>query len=176
MKVSVARLLGVLSLTVAFCAGQEPPQGLAHHPETFEDAKITVQVDQKPEMVITERELSKMPRRSMTVKEHGTAIQYEGVLLHDILARAGAPFGDQLKGKALSSYVMATARDGYAVVYTLTEMDPAFSEGDLFLADRNNGAPLSENQGPFRIVAPHDRKPARSLRMLERIDVVQLKK
>jgi hypothetical protein len=55
-------------------------------------------------------------------------------------------------------------------------MDAAFTDSRILLADRAKGQPLSEAQGPFRIVVPSDKKPARSLRMLERIDVVQLKK
>ncbi len=141
-----------------------------------EESSVIIHVEGHPELTVTEADLSKMPRRALTVEEHGKTIKYEGVLLHDLLAQAGAPFGDQLKGKALSSYVIASGRDGYAVVYTLTEMDTAFSEGDLLLADRSQGEAIAEAQGPFRIVAPHDKKPARSLRMLERIEVVQLRK
>jgi hypothetical protein len=92
------------------------------------------------------------------------------------LEKAGAPHGKDLRGKALSTYVLATARDGYAVVYTLTEMDAAFTDSEILIADRGKGQALSAAQGPFRIVVPADKKPARSLRMLERIDVVQLKK
>jgi hypothetical protein len=97
-------------------------------------------------------------------------------LLRDVLEKVGAPLGKELKGKALSTYVLATARDGYAVVYTLTEMDTAFTDSEILLADRAKGQPLSAAQGPFRIVVSSDKKPARSLRMLERIDVVQLRK
>ena len=117
-----------------------------------------------------------MPRHHVSAKEHGTAVEYDGVLLRDVLEKVGAPLGKELKGKALSTYVLATARDGYAVVYTLTEMDTAFTDSEILLADRMKGQPLSDTQGPFRIVAPSDKKPARSLRMLERIDVVQLRK
>ncbi len=150
------------SFCLALCAGAEQ--------------RLVIKVGDKPELTMTEDDLRKMPRRSMTVNEHGQTVQYEGVLLHDVLAKAGAPFGEQLRGKALSNYMLATGRDGYAVVYSLTEMDATFSEGDLLLADKSEGAPLKETQGPFRIVAPHDKKPARSLRMLERLDVVQLRK
>ncbi len=38
------------------------------------------------------------------------------------------------------------------------------------------GAPLSETQGPFRLVVPREKKPARSIRMLEKITVVRLRK
>jgi hypothetical protein len=68
------------------------------------------------------------------------------------------------------------ARDGYAVVYALTEMDAAFTDSGILLTDRAKGQPLSEAQEPFRIVVPSDKKPARSLRMLERIDVIRLRK
>ena len=141
-----------------------------------QEAAIVIHVEGHPELTLTEADLSKMPRHEITVEQHGQKMEYEGVLLHDGLARAGAPFGEQLRGKTLSDYVLATGHDGYEVVYTLTEMDTAFSDGDLLLADKNQGNALTATQGPFRIVAPHDKKPARSLRMLERIDVVQLRK
>ena len=121
---------------------------------------------------MTANDLMAMPRHSVTANQHGKEVTYEGVYMRDVLAKAGVPFGADLKGKALSMYVLATAHDGYAVVYTLTEMDPAFSEGDLLIADKVGGPP----EGPFRVIAPHDRKPARSLRMLESIDVVEVVK
>ena len=158
-------------------AGQAPEKTLPPtHPEVFDSATFTVHVAEHPEVIIKAEDLAKMPRHSTTANEHGTAVPYEGVYLHDILLRAGAPFGKDLRGKALSTYVLATGRDGYAVVYTLTEMDTDFSDGDLLVADKSKGEPLPVNQGPFRIIAAHDKKPARSLRMLERIDVVQLRK
>jgi hypothetical protein len=52
-------------------------------------------------------------------------------------------------------------------VYTLTELDPAFTDSGILVADKSDGQTLPENQGPFRIVVPHDKKPARSLRMLK---------
>jgi len=165
-----------LALIMAGAAlAQHDPRQVSK-PEVVNHPEVRIQVEGKPEITVDEDTLANMPRHSVTVNEHGKEQQYEGVLLHDVLARAGAPFGEQLRGKALSSYVLATAQDGYAVVYTLTEMDTAFSDGDLLLADKTKGEPLPVNQGPFRIVAPHDRKPARSLRMLERIEVVQLRK
>lgn len=139
-------------------------------------AKITVHALDKPEIALTEEDLAKMPRHTVKASEHGTLVEYEGVLLHDVLARAGAPLGADLKGKALSCYVLATARDGYAVVYTLAELDPAFDDGEIIIADKSGGQALKETQGPLRIVVPHDKKAARSIRMLDRIDVVQLRK
>jgi hypothetical protein len=174
--------ISVFFLSLGLCAGQagqatqQPAETPRTGPELLGGASVAVQVEGKPEITITEDDLAKMPRHTATVSEHGKTSEYEGVFLHDILQRAGAPLGDQLRGKALSTYILATARDGYAVVYTLTETDTAFSEGDLLLADKSKGEPLPGQQGPFRIIAPHDKKLARSLRMLQRIDVVQLRK
>lgn len=137
-----------------------------------QSASFTVTVEGKSPLTFTAADLAAMPRHTVTANQHGTQIQYEGVYMHDVLVKAGVPFGSDLKGKKLSTYVLAVAQDGYAVVYTLPEMDTDFSDGDLLIADKVGGQP----EGPFRIIAPHDKKPARSLRMLERIEVVQLVK
>ena len=44
------------------------------------------------------------------------------------------------------------------------------------VADTIDGKPLFEYQGPFRIVAPHDNRGARSIRMLQRLELVRLVK
>lgn len=48
---------------------------------------------------------------------------------------AGAPLGDKLRGKALATYVIARAKDGYVVVYSLAEVDPAMSGSQMMVAD-----------------------------------------
>jgi len=145
-------------------------------PELNENSTITVHLEGHSDLVLNAAALAKMPRHSAEIVDHGNKTSFEGVFLRDVLAQAGAPFGDRLKGKALATYVLATGRDGYAATYTLTEMDPAFNDGELLIADRSQGGVLPPKQGPFRIVVPHDKKQARSVRMLERIDVVELRK
>jgi DMSO/TMAO reductase YedYZ molybdopterin-dependent catalytic subunit len=130
-------------------------------------------------LTLTKADLAKMPRTSVTVKaegEDGVESKYEGVLLYDILKQAGAPLDKQLMGKALASYILAEARDGYQVLYGLAEIDPSFGANKIIVADTVNGKPLFEYQGPFRLVVPGDKKGARSIRMLEKISVVRLRK
>jgi hypothetical protein len=43
---------------------------------------------------------------------------YEGVLLEELLRRAGAPQGEKLRGPAMATYVVAEADDGYRVVHS----------------------------------------------------------
>jgi hypothetical protein len=52
------------------------------------------------------------------------------------------------------------AADGYKVVFALAEIDPAFAVRDIILADKRDGKPLDAKQGPFRIVAPGDKRGA----------------
>lgn len=116
------------------------------------------------------------PHLKLEVTEHGKKISYSGVSLSDLLHEAGTPSGPALKGKALTSYVLAQARDGYQVLFALAEFDPAFTDKQVLLADSADGKPLSESQGPLRLVVSGEKKPARSIRMLAKITVVQLSK
>src|SRR5579859_1300248 len=127
---------------------------------------LVISGDVASPLSLTKADLAKMPRTSVTVKAEGNEegdTTYEGVLLYDILMQAGAPLGKQLMGKALASYVLAEARDGYQVVYTLTELDPSFTGNKIIVADTINGKPLFQYQGPFRLVVPGEKKAARSI-------------
>ena len=129
----------------------------------------------KQPLTLAAKDFAAMPRTTVAVSDHGKSVTYEGVLLYDVLLKAGAPLGGELSGKALASYVLASAKDGYQVVYTLTEIDPAFTDSRILLADAADGGPLPATQGPFRIVVPNEKKGARSIRMLERIEVIRLR-
>lgn len=125
---------------------------------------------------LTADDLAKMPRATVKTTSSGIETVYEGVWLHDVLKRAGVPQGTALRGKALAGYVLAEAQDGYQVVFSLGELDPTFIDNEILLADTANGKPLFGAQGRFRLVVPKDKPGARSVRMLTRLDVVQLRK
>jgi len=126
-------------------------------------------------LVLTVADLKKMPRKTLSVmnphdKKRET---YEGVLLEDLLTKAGVPQGEQLRGTSMATYVLAEATDGYRVVFSLAELDSGILESEVIVADTVDGAPLSPQQGPFRLVAPHEKRPARWIRMLKSITVVR---
>jgi len=106
----------------------------------------------------------------------GMETVYDGVWIHEVLKKAGVPQGGELRGKALSSYVIAEAQDGYQVVFSLGELDPSFIDNEILLADTANGKSLFGAQGRFRLVVPKDKPGARSIRMLTKIEVVQVRK
>lgn len=126
-------------------------------------------------LVLTVVDLKKMPRKTFSVvNPHDKKKEtYEGVLLEELLRRAGVPQGEQLRGPALATYVVAEAEDGYRVVFSLAELDSGILESDVLVADTMDGAPLGGKQGPFRLVAPHEKRPARWVRMLKSITVVR---
>jgi DMSO/TMAO reductase YedYZ molybdopterin-dependent catalytic subunit len=122
------------------------------------------------------QDLAAMRRTKVTATEHGATAIYEGVTLTEILQKAGAPLGKDLRGKAMASYVLVTAHDGYRVVFALPEFDPAFTDASqqIILADTVDGKPLPEKQGPVRMVVPQEKKPARWIRMVESVEVVKV--
>jgi DMSO/TMAO reductase YedYZ molybdopterin-dependent catalytic subunit len=143
---------------------------------TASDATLVVSGDVTQPLTIKPADLKAMPRTTVTVSDEGRQINYEGVLVGELLKRAGAPVGRDLSGKAVATYVRVSAKDGYQVVFSLAELDPGFTPNDIIVADTIDGKPLFDYQGPFRIVAPHDKRGARSIRMLQRIEVVRLVK
>jgi hypothetical protein len=139
-------------------------------------AALVIAGDVTQALTVTLDDLKTMSRTTVTVSEEGRQISYEGVLVGELLKRAGAPVGRDLSGGAVATYVRASAKDGYQVVFSLAELDPAFTPSDIIVADTIDGKPLFDYQGPFRIVAPHDKRGARSIRMLQRLEVVRLVK
>ena len=115
-----------------------------------------------------------MPRTTIrAVNSHEKKTEtYEGVLLEELLRKAGAPHGEQLRGPLMTSYVVAEAEDGYRVVFALAELDSGFVDAQVLVADTMDGAPIGPKLGPFRLVAPHEKRPARWVRMLKSITVV----
>jgi hypothetical protein len=115
-----------------------------------------------------------MPRKTVSVvNPHNKKTEvYEGVLLEELLHRAGVPQGEKLRGAAMATYVLAEAEDGYRVVFSLAELDSGILDSEVIVTDTMAGADLPAKEGPFKIVAPHEKRPARWVRMLKSITVV----
>lgn len=118
--------------------------------------------------------LEKLERRTIVTEDRGLRTTFEGAALRDVLAQAGVVFGEKLRGKALAQVVIATARDGYQVAYAVAELDAAFTDQIVLLADRRDGRPLLPDTGPLQIIVPNDKRPARWMRQVIRIEVRQL--
>jgi DMSO/TMAO reductase YedYZ molybdopterin-dependent catalytic subunit len=140
-------------------------------------ATLSVAGDVTTPLTLTSDDVAKLPRKKISALDpSGNQAEYEGVLLGSILKRAGVPLGEELRGKALSTYVLAKAHDGYQVVFTVAELDPQLGDQTILVADRVNGKPLSKEEGPFRLVLPNDKAPARWVRGVETLEIVRLRK
>jgi hypothetical protein len=123
---------------------------------------------------ISADERAKLPRQSVKAKAHdGKESQYDGVALVDILTKAGAPFGKELRGQAMVFYVVVEASDGYRAVFAFPELDPAFSDRVILLGDHRDGQPLSTREGPLQIIVPGEKKHARWVRQVIRLRVAR---
>lgn len=119
--------------------------------------------------------LARVPREPIEASAHGKALHCEGRRLDALLRRAGAMPEGRLPGPLLARYVRIDARDGYRAVYSLAELDPGTGNRPVYLVDRCNDEPLDEQDGPLRLIAPQDVRPARWVRQVEAITVEDAK-
>ena len=126
-------------------------------------------------LTVTAAQLAAMPHQEQqTTDKEGKTHTYRGVPLAAVLALAGAPAGKAIHGPVLTQAVLATAADGYAAVLALPEIDPDFAPQTILLADSRDGQPLPAHDGPFQLLLPLEKKPARWVRQLTGLRVVQV--
>lgn len=117
-------------------------------------------------------ELRALPMHKVRAEfARGRSAECEGVRLADILAKSGIAMGQALAGDRLSEYLLVSARDGYTVLFALTELDPEFSDAPVLLCLTLDGAAIPEDSGPLRLVVPRDRRHARWVRQVTGLSV-----
>jgi hypothetical protein len=165
----------VWRLTVLFVAGTLLPLGAVANAQSTSVAPGLVLFNAPaPPVTLSLAEFRALPHRTLQVQNpHDRKNEtYEGVLLLDLLAKVGAPLGENLRGKELTTRVIAEAADDYRVVFSLAELDTSIGDAAVFVADRMEGAPLYEKTGPLLLVVPKDKRHARWVRMLKTLRVV----
>jgi len=122
---------------------------------------------------VSSEDLRARPHETITIHDPHTNQDetYSGVLLIELLKQVGVPTGHDVRGKALSQYIVATGSDGYKAVLALAEVEPDFHPGEVIVADALDGKPLDAKTGPFRLVVSEDKRPARSVRNLVSIEM-----
>ena len=109
---------------------------------------------------VTAAQIAASPHVTVSVRDHDVVAQFEGVPLAAALSMAGVQLGDKLRGPRVTEALLVEATDGYKVVFALAEVDPAFAAREILLADKRDGKPLEAKEGPLRIVALGDKRPA----------------
>jgi DMSO/TMAO reductase YedYZ molybdopterin-dependent catalytic subunit len=154
------------------------PAGRAQQPSKIGPSEFTIGGAVKMPLTVSVQELHRMSRTTLQVTNphnHREEV-YEGVPLAALLEQAGVPQGEQIRGPWMASYVLAEAADGYRVVFALAELDRGFLDSEVLVADTMDGMPIGAGEGPFKLVAPHEKRPARWVRMLKSLTIVQVAK
>lgn len=175
---NTAMLAFLRSATVILCfttlfplspaCGQPAPPSVS-----AEEARLSITGEVERPLTLTQADLAKLPRHTERAKDHdGVEASFAGVALVEVLRLAGVTLGEQLRGKALTTYLLVKAADGYQVVFALPELDPGFTDRVIFLADQRDGKPLSPKEGPLRIIVPSEKRQARWVRQVIALTVL----
>lgn len=120
-----------------------------------------------PARTLSPAEIARLPHRTQSAKDKaGKSHRYEGVAVADLLPLLGAPQGKAIHGDALAQVVVVLGADGYRVVFALPELDTTFSTQTVLLADRCDGQPLPAASGPYQVIVPSEKRPARWVRQV----------
>jgi DMSO/TMAO reductase YedYZ molybdopterin-dependent catalytic subunit len=142
----------------------------AQAPVKEASVKITGEVTTPLDLKLTD--LQQFKQTEVTRKDRdGNGHVYKGVVLSEILQKAGVTLGKDLRGENLTKYVQVEASDGYQVVFALAELDKDFTDRQIILAIQIDGKPLAPGDGPFRIIVQDEKKPARCMKMVTLIKV-----
>ena len=149
---------------------QTPATGAATAPAQDPILKVGGDVPTPAQLNLSD--LSRMPRTDVRVKDRdGNEITYSGVSLTEVLRAAGLKLDPSSipNRDIVGCYILVQAADGYRAVFASAEVDPAQTDRFILLADHKNGQLLSANEGPFRIVFPGEKRPARWVRQVQSI-------
>lgn len=125
--------------------------------------------------LLTATDIAALPHMEQTTTDKdGKKHVYRGVALREVLRLAGAPAGKAIHGEVLAEAVLATAADGYQAVFALPEIDADFAPQTILLAESRDGQPLPPHDGPYQLIVPLEKKPARWVRQVTGLKVVKV--
>lgn len=152
-----------------FSARAQPNDSPATAPAS-RPAGLLIDGDVQHPITLSLKALAALPHVQVSASDHGHRHEYAGVPVRNLLEMAGVPLGPKLRGKAMSLFVLAVGADDYKALYALFELDDASRQ--IIVADSADGKPLDAAHGPLRMIAPQDPRPARSVRQLVELKVL----
>ncbi|MYM39133.1 molybdopterin-dependent oxidoreductase [Duganella qianjiadongensis] len=118
------------------------------------------------------RQLVQQHPASVTLKRQpdGVSSTLRGVRLRDLLAQARIVSKDHNDVK--KTIIIATASDGYAVVFSWSELFNSALSEDVLVYLEKDGAALGDDEGRIALISAQDlRTGPRHVKWLQRIDV-----
>ena len=116
----------------------------------------------KPDQPITPESLLGRDQRDVRLEDSQANVTvYHGVPLLEVLEKGGLDVRTMAgERQYAAAVVLARARDGYTVVFSIGELRAGRANPRVFLVSETASGPLPENEGPVRLVVYGD--PVRS--------------
>ena len=168
-------LTSICAVVLTLGSTDASPQEMDHSQPTVPSTQLTIRaLDAKP-MRFTPQDIAAMPHKSVSVYNHHTKATeiYSGVPLADLLGKAGVPLGEHVRGKRFLIDVVAEGTDHYGVLYALAEIDPSIHTGEVIVADSIDGQKLGKD-GAFKMVSTEEKRPARWVRNLSSVTLIEV--
>lgn len=133
---------------------------------------LEVQLPSKRTVTLSQAQLRTLASDTVRlVPHHGEPTLYRAATLATVMAAAGVPL-DSLRVGRNAWTIIAEARDGYRVVFSVAEIDPKLGPSHVWLAYETTNGPIAAAEAPYRLIVPTDARLARSVHQLVRLRVV----
>ncbi len=166
----------ILTFSLISVIGQKSPTPTtktAKSDAAVSDYSLLIENEDGKQIKLSFAEIGKIKRQTVKVNDHGEEATFDGYALVEVLKLAGIEFGESLRGKRLATFLLIEAADKYQVVFALPELDPAFTDKLVLLADRRDGQPLSKTEGQLRLVVPDEKKHGRWVRQITNMKILR---
>ena len=173
---SYAFVVSIVGAALGLASTNATAQEMTHTRPTVPSNQLAIRALDGKSMTFTPEDIAAMPHKVVPVyNQHTKANEtYSGVPLADLLGKVGVPVGENLRGKLFLIGVIADGTDQYSVLYALAEVDPSIHQGDVIVADSVDETKLGKD-GVFKMISTEEKHPARWVRNLTLISVIEFK-
>ncbi|HTS22432.1 MAG TPA: molybdopterin-dependent oxidoreductase [Casimicrobiaceae bacterium] len=167
MSLPLSRLLVAAFVTLLWAAG------LAAQTSSPVSSTLAVAGNVEQPLSLTVADLKRYPAHQVDYApgrgEHkggpGPIRHYRGCLLRDVLAAARPVEGNPRELR--KSYVVATAGDGYEVVFSWAELFLTPIGDGVYVVYERDGAALPDDEGRIALIVTSDARPVRHVKWLK---------
>jgi hypothetical protein len=119
-------------------------------------------------VTLSAAELANLPR--VEIEAGKKRRKYSGIPLAELLHVAGVEWGGKCS-PLLTCYVLVEGADGYRALFSIPEIDPEQRHAMVILADRCDGRPLSDADGPYQSIEEDAKQRGRWVRQVQTISL-----
>lgn len=170
-------VVGLSSCIYSACAQQVEQTGQMNHAKAgVPSTQLVIRGPGEKSITLNPADVGALPHKTVSVYNQHTKAneKYSGVALMDLLKKVDTPSGENVRGQLFMTAVVAEGTDHYSVLFALAEVDPTIHTGDVVVADSVDGHSLGKD-GAFKLVSTEERRPARWVRNLTQIAVINVK-